>query len=148
MMIGDEHKQRNLVTFNCGIQLDEQAQQRVQALFQRLDTDNSGALSPSDFEPLENALCPADAARITRKNVVMRKIIDELKLSEADANGDGLVDFEEFVTAFKAYAMRQQTEVNTAGRKLTFEQYFQGLTVDLNKRVIDIVGQMATALAQ
>ena len=76
------------------------------------------------------------------------KIIDELKLSEADANGDGLVDFEEFVTAFKAYAMRQQTEVNTAGRKLTFEQYFQGLTIDLNKRVIDIVGQMATALAQ
>ena len=45
------------------------------------------------------------------------------------------------------HALSQVTEVSTAGRKLTFIQYFEGLTAELNKKVIEIVGAMAQALA-
>lgn len=47
----------------------------------------------------------------------------------------------------KKYALSQTTEVSTAGRKLTFQQYFEGLTAALNAKVVEIVSAMAQALA-
>ena len=90
-MLGDDYKRQRLATFECGVMLTTEAAAKVMALFKRLDTDGSGELEPSDFEALETALCPADAQRITRKNIVMNQIVEALKLNEADTNGDGKV---------------------------------------------------------
>lgn len=65
--------------------------QLLQRLFDELDVDGSGTLSAQE---LESALCRAELGGVTREEV-------HEMIQRADANGDGVVDFTEFVEAWR-----------------------------------------------
>ena len=130
--------------FGC-VRLGEDGLRRMFELFNRLDTDGSGGLDESDFSTLESAICPGDAVRVTRRNMALKSIVDELKLSEADTDGDGTVDFGEFVEAFKRRAL--QEKLAGPAVEMTFLEYLRGLEEALNARVLAMVTQMAEHLA-
>eukprot|EP00937_MAST-01D_sp_MAST-1D-sp2_P008259 g8259.t1 len=140
----EEHEE-SAATFGP-IKLHPAALQGLLELFNRLDNDHSGGLDASDFAQLATALCPADQQRITRRNQALRDIVAELKLGEADTDGDGTVDFSEFVEAFKTRALHEKIVGPAA--EATFIDYYKGLETELNKRVVLMVSQMAQRLSE
>merc|ERR1711966_556197 len=83
------------------VHLTKQTLENAFQLFQRLDTDGSGGLDAADMEPLGSYLCPSDTVRSTRRRKALEAIVAELRLAEADTDGNSTVDFIEFMEAFK-----------------------------------------------
>jgi len=72
-------------------------------------------------------------------------IFEELKLYAADTNGDGTVDFDEFVTACMKRAICERYDLpNPPGASLA--DYINGLTTDLNKRFSHMIMNAAARL--
>jgi nanoRNase/pAp phosphatase (c-di-AMP/oligoRNAs hydrolase) len=78
---------------------------RLRAAFDRTDTDGSGHLDKSEVE-----------ASLASSGVIIGSTVDDL-MEKMDGNGDGKVDFEEFVLFATEAEKRQQEENQKAGRK-------------------------------
>ena len=114
-------------------------------LFKRLDTDGSGGLNGADIEALDKCLCPADVQRVTRRKHALEVIVAELRLHEADTDGNASVDFVEFMAAFKRRAL-QEPLTSTKRAEASFERYLGELQAELNRRVLLLVQQFAEVL--
>ena len=144
-LMNDPAKRRAIHNFS-GCELDDESIRRLYELFCRLDTDHSGGLSAEDLDIAKSAICASDATRQTRKQAAMMAIIDDLKLGEADEDGDGQVDFGEFCTAFKKKVLTQRFSYPAI--TVSHEEMMFNINVELNRMTKQIVSQMADYLAQ
>jgi hypothetical protein len=130
------------------VSLSKQALEAAFQLFKRLDTDGSGGLDEQDLLPLEQCLCFSDTQRRTRRKLALEAIVVELRLHEADNDGNNTVDFVEFMDAFRSRALQERMQLTGAAVSghATFAQLMGDVQTELNRRVILLVSQMAELL--
>jgi len=115
-------------------------------VFQRLDTDGSGGLDVKDMEPLEQYLCPSDTLRSTRRRKAIEAIVAELRLHEADKDGNSTVDFIEFMEAFRRRTLQMPLTGAAARGEATIGQQLSSIQTELNRTVMLLITQMAELL--
>ena len=128
------------------VHLTKQTLEAAFQLFQRLDTDGSGGLDAKDMEPLGSCLCPSDTLRSTRRRKALEAIVAELRLAEADTDGNSTVDFIEFMEAFKRRTLQMPLTHAAASGEATFGQQLSSIHTGLNRTVMTLITQMAELL--
>jgi len=115
-------------------------------LFCALDTDNSGGLDQGDFVNVQGMFATAAAA--TRTNKMLATIFEELKLFTADLNGDGTIDFDEFLVAFMKRAVKERYEMACPPAGASLRQYVTGLEAELNGRLASMINHVASRVPE
>jgi len=107
--------------------------------FCMLDTDGSGGLDSGDM----NSIAPV--FNNSRRNTVIKQVLQELERLAADTNGDGSVDFDEFLHGIAKKGL--ETIVQSEPSTMSFGEYFLGLENELNTHMRAIIAKITAALS-